>query len=210
MRKIKNLVFDLGGVLVEISLQGSVEAFKAIGFKDVEQYLNAYTQKGFIGDVEAGNISDEEFRQQVSRHVGREVSWEDCQRGWLGFMTEVKQANLDQLLKFKTMGYKIALLSNTNPFIARWFHSNEFDGRGHSLDDFIPREHQYLSFEQRSMKPGSKIFETMLTKERFNPDETMFIDDGTNNIKAAQELGIHAFQPVNGEVWGRSLENLLE
>lgn len=118
MRKIKNLVFDLGGVLIEISLQGSVEAFKAIGFKDVEQYLNAYTQKGIIGDVEAGNISDEEFRQQVSRHVGHEVSWEDCQRGWLGFMTEVKQANLDQLLKFKTMGYKIALLSNTNPFIA--------------------------------------------------------------------------------------------
>lgn len=67
MRKIKNLVFDLGGVLIEILLQGSVEAFKAIGFKDVEQYLNAYTQKGIIGDVEAGNISDEEFRQQVSR-----------------------------------------------------------------------------------------------------------------------------------------------
>lgn len=121
MRKIKNLVFDLGGVLIEISLQGSVEAFKAIGFKDVELYLNAYTQKGIIGDVEAGNISDEEFRQQVSRHVGHEVSWEDCQRGWLGFMTEVKQANLDQLLKFKTMGYKITLLSNTNPFIAAGF-----------------------------------------------------------------------------------------
>lgn len=61
------------------------------------------------------------------------------------------------------------------------------------------------------MKPGSKSFETVLTKEGGgNPDETMFIDDGTNNIKAAQELGIHAFQPVNGEVWGRSLENLLE
>lgn len=60
------------------------------------------------------------------------------------------------------------------------------------------------------MEPGSKSFETVLTKKGFNPDETMFIDDGTNNIKAAQELVIHAFQPVNGEVWGRSLENLLE
>lgn len=60
------------------------------------------------------------------------------------------------------------------------------------------------------MEPGSKSFETVLTKEGVNPDETMFIDDGTNNIKAAQELGIHAFQPVNEEVWGRSLENLLE
>lgn len=210
MSIIKNLVFDFGGVFAKIELQGCVEAFRSLGFKDVDEYLNPYQQKGFFGDLEAGRITAEEFRRCISEHCCREVSWEDCQKGWLGFMAGVEQANLEELLKLKNEGYNLALLSNTNPFITSWFRSDKFDGNGHGIGYYIPQEHQYLSFEQRCMKPGREIFEKMLSGEGFVPDETMFVDDGAINLNTAKELGLHTFQPLNGENWGCRLEEALK
>lgn len=209
MDNIKNLVFDFGGVFAKIELQGCVDAFRSLGFKEVDEYLNPYQQKGFFGDLEAGKITDEEFRQCMSEHCGREVSWEDCQKGWLGFMVRVENENLEQLLKFKAEGYHLALLSNTNLFITSWFRSDKFDGNGHGIGYYIPKEHQYLSFEQKCMKPGSEIFEAMLEVEDFIPEETMFVDDGEVNLNTAKGLGMHTFQPLNGEKWGSRLEKVL-
>lgn len=208
--KIKNLVFDFGGVFVKIELQGCVEAFRSLGFNDVGEYLNPYQQKGLFGDLEAGRMTDEEFRRCIGEHCGREVGWDDCQKGWLGFMAGVEQANLGQLLKFKKEGYRLALLSNTNPFITSWFRSDKFDGNGHGIGHYIPQEHQYLSFEQKCMKPGKEIFGKMLEGEGFVPDETMFVDDGEANLNTAKELGMHTFQPINGEDWGSRLEKELK
>ena len=207
---IKNLVFDLGGVLVKIALQGCVDRFKELGFKNVDEYLNPYAQKGAFGDLESGIISDEEFRQIISKHCGKETSWEECQYGWLGFMVGVIEPNLEELTRLKAEGYNLALLSNTNPFITSWFRSEKFDGKGHGIDFYIPREHQYLSFEQKCMKPGKEIFEKMLHGESFIPEETLFVDDGEGNLKTASELGIKTFLPTNGEHWGKRLEEYLE
>jgi len=207
---IKNIVFDLGGVLVKIALQGCVDEFKRLGFKDVDKYLNPYAQKGVFGDLEAGKASEEDFRRVISRHCGREVSWEECQKGWLGFMVNVLEPNLEELTKLKAEGYHLALLSNTNPFITAWFRSNDFDGKGHGVDYYIPREHQYLSYEQQCMKPGKEIFEKMLKGEGFALDETLFVDDGEGNLNTARELGIHTFFPANGELWGKRLEEYLK
>ena len=96
---IKNLVFDLGGVLVKIALQGCVDRFKELGFKNVDEYLNPYAQEGAFGDLESGIISDEEFRQIISKHCGKEISWEECQYGWLGFMVGVIEPNLEELTR---------------------------------------------------------------------------------------------------------------
>lgn len=209
MGKIKNLVFDFGGVFVKIGLQGCVDAFRSLGFSDVDEYLNPYQQKGIFGDLEAGKITDEEFRSGISRHCGREVSWDDCQKGWLGFMAGVEHDNLDYLLKLKAEGYNLALLSNTNLFITSWFRSDKFDGNGHGIGYYIPHDNQYLSFEQKCMKPGREIFEKMLQGTGFKPDETLFVDDGQINLDAASALGLHTFLPLNGEAWGCRLEEYL-
>lgn len=209
MAKIKNLVFDFGGVFCRIELQRCVDAFESLGFKNVSEFMNLYAQKGFFGDMEAGKITDEEFRKCVSEHTGREVSWDECQKAWLAFMVEVPKSNLDELVKFRAQGYNLALLSNTNPFVTSWFRTSTFDGNGHGIDYYIPREHQYLSFEQKCMKPGKEIFNKMLKGEGFAPDETLFIDDGETNLKTARELGLHTFLPQNGEEWGARLESTL-
>lgn len=209
MAKIKNLVFDFGGVFCKIDLQKCIKSFQSLGFKDVTQYMDLYAQRDFFGDMEEGKITDEDFRQRVSEHAGREVSWEECQKAWLSFLVEVPKCNLLQLTKFKEQGYNLALLSNTNPYVTSWFRSDKLDGEGHGIGYYIPKEHQYLSFEQKCMKPGKKIFERMLVGEDFEPDETLFIDDGEVNLKTARELGIHTFKPANGEHWGKRLEEFL-
>lgn len=209
MAKIKNLVFDFGGVFCELELQNCVKAFKALGFKDVDEFMNTVAQKGFFGDLESGKITDEEFRRGVSNHARREVTWKECQYAWKAFVVKVETPNLKQLLTFREEGYHLALLSNTNPFMVSWFRSNELDGEGHSINYYIPQEHQYMSYEQKCMKPGREIFEKMLEAERFVPEETMFVDDGEVNLNTAKELGMHTFLPANGEHWGRRLEEYL-
>ncbi len=209
MGKIKNLVFDFGGVFCSLDLQHCMDAFRQLGFKNVDEYMNIVSQKGFFGDLESGKITDEEFRIGVSRQAGREVSWSECQQAWKAFVVEVQVPNIKQLLRFRAEGYNLALLSNTNPFMASWFRSEELDGEGHGIGHYIAKEHQYLSHEMKCMKPGKEIFQKMLACERFNPAETLFVDDGEVNLKTASELGMHTFQPFNGEEWGGRLESLL-
>lgn len=210
MGKIKNLAFDFGGVFCELELQNCVKAFKALGFKDVDKFMNTVAQKGIFGDLESGKITDEDFRKGVSRHAGREVTWKECQDAWKAFVVKVETTNLKQLLTFREKGYRLALLSNTNPFMVSWFRSNELDGEGHGINFYIPQEHQYMSYEQKCMKPGREIFYKMLNGEGFAPEETMFVDDGAINLKTAKELGLRTFQPLNGENWGSRLENELK
>ncbi len=206
---IKNLVFDLGGVLIKIHLQGCIDAFRKLGFKDVDLFLNTVAQKGVFGDLEAGRASEEDFRREVSLHCGREVSLEECRQGWLGFIDGAITPNLLQLTKLRAEGYNLAVLSNTNSFVASWYHSKGFDGAGHSLNNYIPRKHQYLSYEQKTMKPGPEIYEKMLAGENFAPDETLFVDDNETNLKTARKLGMKTFLPENGELWGSRLEAYL-
>lgn len=209
MAKIKNLLFDFGGVLVKIDVFKAIAAFKALGFTDVDKELDPYVQKGFFGKLEGGIINDEDFRKAVSEHCGHEVTWGDCQRAWLKIIVGVEHENLIEIQRLRSQGYQIAMLSNINPFMASWFRSTDFDGLGNSLDYYIPREHQYLSFELKNMKPRKEIFEMVLAHEGFNADDTLFIDDGEINLKGAQALGLHTFLPQNGELWGKRLEQEL-
>ena len=60
---IKNILFDLGGVVMPIDPEEAVKRFTALGLKNANRMLNSYTQSGYIGDLEEGKITDEEFRQ---------------------------------------------------------------------------------------------------------------------------------------------------
>ena len=208
MRKdITNVVFDFGGVVAPADLSIVVERFKALGFDNVEKYLNMVRQEGFFGDFEAGLIDKEEFRSMVSKEVGREVSMGECRNAYMGFFSSVPERNLELFRKLRAEGYRLSLLSNTNPFIMEWALSKAFDGHGHSLDEYL--DSIYVSYEMKVMKPDEKIFRMMLESEKVTPSQVLFIDDGPKNVAAAKALGINVIQAINGEDWTQDVLRFL-
>lgn len=204
---IKNIVFDLGGVIFKIDKHQAIRRFNEVGFSDAASYLDAFAQVGIFGDLESGKITAEQFRDKLSELAGQQLTLDDCAYGWQGYMVELPQRNLDKLIELRKRGFRLSLLSNTNPFMMQWARSSAFDGRGHGLDYYF--DALYLSYEMRVMKPEKRIFEMMLAGENAVPGETVFIDDSAHNCEVAASLGIHVLQPDNGGDWHEMLEHLI-
>jgi putative hydrolase of the HAD superfamily len=204
---IHNIIFDLGGVVITLDQSQSVHRFEALGVKDAEQRLNAYTQEGIFGDLEGGMIDAETFRQELSKLMGREATHEECAYAWQGYAKEVPARNLDALMRLRQEGYRLILLSNTNPYMMEWVNSSAFDGRGHSIDYYF--DAMYLSYQMKLMKPSEEIFRRVLMSEQIAPSECLFIDDGPRNVAAASQIGIRTFCPENGADWTQEIYDYL-
>ena len=204
---IRNIVFDLGGVIFEIDKRQAIQRFNEAGFADAAQYLDAFAQVGIFGQLESGAITAEQFQQELSLLAGKEITLEGCYRGWQGYFVQLPQCNLDKVLELRERGYRVSLLSNTNPFMMQWVLSDAFDGHGHGISHYF--DALYLSYQMRLMKPDARIFEAVLRNEQARPDETVFIDDGPRNVATAAALGMHTLQPDNGGDWHAMLEQLI-
>lgn len=207
MNKIKNIAFDLGGVVLALSYEQAVRRFEEIGLADARQRLDAFEQKGIFGDLESGRITAEDFRRELSKLVGRELTAEDCSWAWHGYVDYVPKRNLEAIQSLRARGYKVCLLSNTNPFMMQWA-DKDFDGEGHPISYFF--DAMYLSYECKVMKPRREIFEQMLEGQQARPEETLFVDDGPRNVEAAAALGMQTLCPQNNADWTADLEALLE
>ncbi len=205
---IRCILFDLGGVVITIDQDQAVKRFKEIGLKDAEKRLDPYTQSGIFGDLEAGAISAEQFRVELSKLVGRELTFQECRYAWTGYCKEVPQRNLETLLKLREQGYRIVLLSNTNPYMMDWALSNDFDGDGHSLKYYF--DELYMSFQVKLMKPNDLFYRHVLRKEKIFPQECLFVDDGPRNVAAASQMGIQTFCPKNGTDWTKEIYEYLK
>lgn len=206
-RVIKNIVFDLGGVIMTLDPAEALRRFKALGLSDAERYLDAYTQSGVFGNLEEGKITAEDFRSKLSSLTGHELTFDECKHAWLGYRKDVPQRNLDLLKELRAKDYRLILLSNTNPFMMDWALSSEFDGKGSSLNDYF--DALYLSYRLGIMKPAPDFFRQVLDNENILPEETLFVDDGPRNVEAAGKLGFITMCPDNGSDWTGELRSLL-
>ena len=202
-----NIAFDLGGVVIALSYENAIRRFEEIGLTDARQHLDAFHQHGIFGDLESGRISAEVFREGLSRIIGRQLTMDECFYAWHGYVESVPQRNLDMLLRLRQQGYKVCLLSNTNPFMMQWACSPAFDGGHHPIGYYFDR--LYLSYECKVMKPSPEIFRMMLEGQQTTADETLFIDDSPNNCATAEALGIHTLCPQNNEDWIPALKSYL-
>lgn len=192
--------------MLALSFEQAVKRFEEIGLADARQRLDAFEQKGIFGDLESGRITAEDFRRELSLLVGRELSMDDCYQAWHGYVDHVPKRNLEAILSLRARGYKVCLLSNTNPFMMQWA-DNDFDGEGHPISYFF--DAMYLSYECQAMKPRREIFEMMLKGQQAQPEETLFVDDGPRNVEAAKALGMQTLCPQNNEDWIEPLEAML-
>ena len=205
---IKNIVFDLGGVIITLNFEQAVRRFYDMGVENIRTYLDPFAQTGIFGDLEGGKITAEEFRLKLSELAGCELSFADCLHAWKGFVEEVPRCNLETLVALRQKGYRLILLSNTNPYMMSWAMSPDFSGDGHALGDYF--DACYLSYQCGIMKPDPAIFHLMLEEEGILPNETLFLDDGPQNVKVAASLGIQTYQPREGEDWTEKLKLLLQ
>ncbi len=200
---IKTIIFDLGGVIITLSHDEAVRRFESLGLKDAAQRLDPYTQGGIFGDLEEGKIDAEDFRRELSILAGREVTYDECRYGWLGYCADIPQRNLDMLQRLRAEGYRVVLLSNTNPYMMSFVLSPEFDGKGHGIDHYV--DALYLSYQMKVMKPDESFFRRVLMAEQTSPSNCLFVDDGPRNVAAASQVGMHTFCPKNGENWTQEI-----
>ncbi len=210
-KEITKVVLDFGGVIAPVDINGCLERYHALGFHNVDKYLNLVRQEGFFGDFEIGKINGEQLAEHVSREAGKTVTEEQCRDAIFGFFdytrADVFEKNVATVKRLKDEGYSPALLSNTNPFIAGWFRSDRFDGHGHPLTDYI--EHLYLSYELKVMKPDERIFRIMLEGEGVRPGQVLYVDDGASNIAAASRLGMHTLLASPQTDWTEEIWRIL-
>ena len=204
---IKNIIFDFGGVVMTLDPNEAVRRFQTLGLEDAARQLDAYTQVGIFGDLEHGKISDETFRHELSRMVKHEQTWEECRHAWLGYAKEVPQRNLDTLKNLRAEGYRLILLSNTNPYMMSWAMSPDFDGEGHAVSYYM--DACYLSYRVGAMKPDKRFFQYVLDAEQIVPEESLLLDDGLRNVEVAESMGNHTFCPENGADWTKEIYDYL-
>ncbi len=196
---IKTVIFDMGGVIITINDGEAGKRFEELGLKDFSKQMNSYTQQGINGALEEGKLSEEEYRAEVSRQIGREASFEEIQHCWLGYVKEVPVSKLQTIRNLRKEGYRVVLLSNTNPYMTAWTDSEKFSDEGLPIGDYF--DAMYRSYEVKYMKPDENFFRYVLGQEQVFPGECLFIDDGARNCCAASELGIYTYCPQNGEDW---------
>lgn len=207
MAVIKNIVFDLGGVIIDLDRKQAVKNFQEIGVQDADKLIDAYEQKGIFLEVENGTISADEFCRKLSEHVGKELSYEEVKKGWMGFIVDVPLYKLEYISKLRE-NYSVYLLSNTNPIIQEsWARTPAFTSAGLPISAYFDK--MYASYEVGITKPDSAIFQYMIKDSGLIPTETLFVDDGLNNIEVARKMGFQTYQPKNKEDWRKAIDSLL-
>lgn len=195
---IRNILFDMGGVIFRQTTKEAVRRFAEAGI-DTEKYMGEHGQKGFFLDIETGRIDTDEFCRRMAEESHRErVTYEEAEYCWLGFVGEVRSEYLDCLTRLKE-SYHLCLLTNTNPFIMNYMRSSRFCAEGKSISDYFHK--LYCSYEMQLYKPHPDFFRHVLEAEGMNADECLFIDDSIKNVRGAEAVGIHGLHVQQNEDW---------
>ena len=195
-KNIKNIVFDLGGVLVDLDFKNAINGLQQAGFANVKEQLQAFDQDGIFQKFELGEINADEFRTAIRENSTVTLTDEEVDTLWNSMLLEVPRKKLELILELRGK-YMVYLLSNTNSIHWDYVCNNAFNYRGFRVNDYF--EETFLSFEMHLAKPDKAIFEKVLHEANLLPEETLFIDDSEANCKAAEELGIHAHHYHIGE-----------
>lgn len=194
--KIKNVIFDLGGVLINLDFDNCLNAFRKAGFQDIEKQVCQSRGKGLFSQFELGEIRPKEFRETIRKEANESLSDRKIDDMWNLMLLDIPREKLDLLLELREH-YMVYLLSNTNQIHWDYACGQMFSYRGFRVNDFF--EETFLSFEMHKAKPDKNIYEQMMKEANILPEETFFIDDSGTNCQAAAALGIQSYNYHIGE-----------
>lgn len=192
---IKNLLFDLGGVIMDLNRDRCVEAFKALGMERPDDLLGVYGQQGIFLALERGEVTAEEFRDAIRPMFPTPVTDEQIDTAFNRFLIGIPRHRLEQLRELRKH-YGVYLLSNTNPIMMNSFIAEQFRQEGLEIDDYF--DGLVKSYEAKCYKPEPEIFAYTAQKCGIDPAETLFFDDSEANVLAARQCGYQAVTVPEG------------
>lgn len=195
-KNIKAIIFDLGGVVLDLDRGRCIENFHSLGVNGIESFLNDYLPAGFLLQLEKGKISPEEFRNEIRKFTPKNLTDKQIDEAFCSFLVDIPVERLQLLLELRKR-FKLYLLSNTNVIHMDFCKKNFFQWNGYQLKDFFDK--CYFSYEMGLAKPDPRIFTTLLEDAKLQPQECLFLDDGIKNIEEASKLGIQTHLVKEGE-----------
>lgn len=194
----KTIVFDLGGVIINLHESNTIAAFRKLSALPVQDFdavyqPTSYSMKAFE-DFETGHISSAEFRQALREMLQIDADDNTINQAWNQILGDIPQVRIDLLKKLATT-HQIILLSNTNEI-----HRDAFEqifSKQSGMKNFAELfHHVYYSFDMADRKPNLSIYRKLVENHKLNPAETLFVDDNMKNAIAAKKVGIHTIHLV--------------
>lgn len=190
MTGFRNIIFDLGGVILNLDYGRTSEAFRALGLRSFDTIYSQVKQSGIFDEYEKGRIGSGRFRQSLAGWLPEGISDAQIDAAWNAMLLDLPGARLKKLEELGRE-HRLFLLSNTNEI-----HITEFRNilrREHGLDDLSRYfEKTYFSYEIGMRKPDTEIFLHVLGENGLDPAETLFLDDSPQHVEGAGRTGIIA------------------
>lgn len=190
MQNLKSIIFDLGGVILDIDFKKTEKAFVDLGITNFSELFGLGHAASFFKEHESGIINDEEFLSSLKKLTNHSFGTEVVLEAWNALLIRFPPERIELLKRLKSK-YRLFLLSNTNAIhlvafqkIYRKAFNND------SLDDLF--EKVYYSHQVGLRKPNKDIYEYVLNDSHLNSEETLFIDDALVNVEAARDAGMTA------------------
>jgi glucose-1-phosphatase len=204
---IKNIIFDLGGVLLNLDFQRTFQGFDAMGIPDFQQYFQQAYSNPLFANLETGKCNPHTFYDLFRKQTGVAHSNEEIAKVWNAMLLDFRDDTMEYL-KSLQFTYRLFLLSNTNQIHLEAFREIYFNQYGnHGFDNHF--EKAWYSHELGLRKPDSACFEKVLEIHQLNANETLFVDDTLPNIETAARLGMATCHLLSGLLVEEELPKLL-
>ncbi len=204
LKGVKNIIFDIGGVLVDLDKDRCVAEFTRVGFPQAAELIDFYHPAEFFNKLERGAISAHECCD-IIREMAQNpsITDEDIKMAYSAFLDGIPLKKLRLIRSLREAGYKIYALSNINDLvISRIYEFFETDG----FDKDYYFDKMYLSFEMKALKPDREIFDMLIADSGVVPSETLFIDDSQHNVNMGREVGFATYMPEPHEDFAHLFE----
>ena len=202
MYSIKNIIFDLGGVLLDIDYKKTTNAFIELGVTDFDSMFSQFQSDALFTRLETGTISEADFFDCLRKTIPHSVTDAQLETAWNALIMQFRIESLACLEQLASR-FNIYLLSNTNSIHLRYFRQSFTQETGKAnLDNYFRTA--WYSHLVGLRKPEKEIYEFALADAGILASETLFIDDSINNIEAAAAIGIKTKHLLPGE----KIENL--
>ncbi len=201
------IIFDLGGVLLNLDHDAPVRAFAGLGIPNFEELYSKAVQSTLFTDLETGEISPQTFREKLREYLPLQISDERLDEAWNSILLDFRPGSIRFLEQLKEKR-RTFLLSNTNAIHHAVFSNRLRKNHGYSdIGELL--EKAYYSHKMGKRKPDPAIFEYVIMESQLNAKSTLFIDDTEEHILTAQKLGLQTHHLQDHETIEELLKELI-